>query len=391
MTTLVDIVNFNADASCFGAGAWLSALAGGEQSTFCQWLRLYVELGKKVTLGLTGATVADVRAFNPEAIALINANPGIFELIARPFSHDISLLRSREGFITNLEAGWRVLAASFGRVRKLYLPPEFMLTNEQVNLLAQRGYTEVAVNAGRFSPELQQRIPSEPYVLRGIGGARIGCLPVLGALTQAYLDSIHACDASPWMRVIGDAPVVRSWRDGESPFLIPDGIVRERAWLSSEQRVERVHLEDLAIELRTSDTLPSTAFHAYPVHSFTAWMKEFRMLGYVNRLQRLEDCVHEFDDVELALWLQAINSDVLSAVEKSSPTVTLKQLTGSELFQFVIYRSERGFEGEEYLVLLECLRRDRTARGEFERFVATDQPHAQKLAARLAAIRSVRG
>lgn len=390
MTTLVDIVNFNADASCFSASAWLATLAGGEQSTFCQWLRLYVELGKKVTLGLTGATVADVRAFNPEAIALINAHPEIFELIARPFSHDISLLRSREGFITNLEAGWRVLAASFGRVRKLYLPPEFMLTNEQVALLAQRGYQEVVVNAARFSPELQQRIPTEPYVLRGIGGATIGCLPVLGALTQAYLDSIHQCDAAPWLQAIGAAPAVRSWRDGESPFLIPDGVPRERAWLASERGVERKHLADLELQFRASDVLPAMSFHAYPVHSFTAWMKEFRMLGYVNRLQRLEDSVRDFDDVELGLWLQAINSDVLSAVEKSSPTVTLKQLTAAEVFQFVIYRSERGFEGEEYLVLLECLRHSSSMRADYDRFLASGQPHARKLAARIAALTATR-
>ena len=386
MTTLVDIVNFNADASCFGASAWLTTLTGGEQSTFCQWLRLYVELDKKVTLGLTGATVADMRAFNPEAIALINAHPEIFELIARPFSHDISLLRSREGFITNLEAGWRVLTASFGRVRKLYLPPEFMLTNEQVALLAQRGYQEVVVNAARFSPELQQRIPTEPYILRGIGGTQVGCLPVLGALTQAYLDSIHQCDAAPWLKAMADAPAVRSWRDGESPFLIPDGVARERAWLASERGVARKHLADLDLQFRASDVLPAMSFHAYPVHSFTAWMKEFRMLGYVNRLQRLEDSVRDFDDVELGLWLQAINSDVLSAVEKSSPTVTLKQLTAADVFQYVIYRSERGFEGEEYLVLLECLRRDRSAREELERFIGSDQPHAKKLAARIEAL-----
>lgn len=389
MTTLVDIVNFNADASCFSAGAWLAALAGGEQSTFCRWLRLYVDVGKKVTLGLTGATVADVRAFNPEAIDLINANRKTFEIIARPFSHDISLLRSREGFLANLDAGWRVLSSTFGDVRRLYLPPEFMLTNEQVALLAHRGYREVVVNAARFSLELQQRIPGEPYVLRGIAGTQVGCLPVSGAMTQAYLDSIHQCDAVPWLKLIGDAETVRCWRDGESPFLIPDGIRREAAWLSTETGVDRVHLSDLALEFRASETLPSTAFHAYPVHSFTAWMKEFRMLGYVNRLQKLEDSVGDFDDVELGLWLQAINSDVLSAVEKTSPTVTLKTLASADVFQFVIYRSERGFEGEEYLVLLECLRRDRKARDEYERFLASDQPHAKKLAARIAALRSI--
>jgi hypothetical protein len=121
-------------------------------------------------------------------------------------------------------------------------------------------------------------------------------------------------------------------------------------------------------------------------------MKEFRMLGYVSRLSRLEEQLGHFGDVELTLWLQAINSDVLSAVEKSSPTVTLKRAADrDEQLQFVIYRSERGFEGEEYLVLLEMARRAGAPTKECERFLKSGQPHAAKLAARLSAVREARG
>jgi hypothetical protein len=390
MTAIVDLVNFNADASCLGASAWLQALEGGERSALCNWLRIYVELRKKVVLGFTGATVADMRAFNPEAIDLVNAHPDIFESIARPFTHDISLLRSRDGFLLNLDLGWRYLQREFRRVYPLYLPPEFMLTNEQVALLADRGLTTVAVNAARFSAELQQRIPREPYVLKGIAGARLRCLPVRGALTQAYLDSLHEHDAAPWTAVLRDngVPLLGSWRDGESPLLIPDGIERERAWLATEPALERAHLSDLSVEYRAAEQLPAEAYHSYPVHSFTAWMKEFRMLGYVSRLQQLEQHVGSLDATELALWLCAINSDVLSAVEKTSPTVTLKRARGeTSTYPFVIYRTERGFEGEEYLVLLEGLRRDRSARDHVDRFLASGQPHAKKLAARIAALR----
>jgi hypothetical protein len=392
MTRLVDIVNFNADASCLSAWAWLQALEGGNQSTLCRWLGLYVELGKKVVLGFTGATVADMRAFNPEAIDFVNEHPDIFESIARPFSHDISLLRSRDGFLVNLDLGWRYLQRELKRVYPLYLPPEFMLTNEQVALLAERGFSDVTVNAARFSAELQQRIPNEPYVLKGIAGAQLRCLPVRGALTQAYLDSIHEYDAAPWTAVLRDngVPLLGAWRDGESPFLIPDGIARERSWLATEPAVERVHVSELGVEYRAHDQLPREAYHSYPVHSFTAWMKEFRMLGYVSRLQRLEERVGDLDAVELALWLCAINSDVLSAVEKPSPAVTLRRSARSdERFLYVIYRSERGFEGEEFVVLLECMRREPSGRAETDRFLSSDQPHAKKLAARLAAIRAV--
>jgi hypothetical protein len=387
MTTLVDLVNFNADASCLASTTWLRALAGGDRSPLCNWLRPYVELRKKVVLGFTGATVADIRAHNSEALDLINAHPDIFESIARPFSHDISLLRSRDGFVINLELGWQVLSRELRNVQRLFLPPEFMLTNEQVALLAQRNFDRVAVNAARFSQELQQRIPAEPYVVKGIGGTQLGCIPVRGALTQAYLDSLHNYEASVWTKALPGGAFVVSWRDGESPFLIPNGVAREQAWLATEPAIARSHLSELALELRQPEQLPETAYHGYPVHSFTAWMKEFRMLGYVSRLQRLEESVLDFDATELALWLAAINSDVLSAVEKASPTVMLKGAAHSNtLFPFVIYRSERGFEGEEYLVLLEGLRRDRNARGDVDRFLASGQPHARKLLARLQAI-----
>jgi hypothetical protein len=111
----------------------------------------------------------------------------------------------------------------------------------------------------------------------------------------------------------------------------------------------------------------------------------------VSRLQRLEEQIADFDADELALWLQAINSDVLSAVEKRSPVVTLRRAPhDGESFSFVIYRSERGFEGEEFLVLLEALRRDRGSRESYARFVATGSPHAVKLRARRRAIEALR-
>ena len=111
------------------------------------------------------------------------------------------------------------------------------------------------------------------------------------------------------------------------------------------------------------------------------------MLGYVTRLRQLEDHVGDFDDDELALWLQAINSDVLSAVEKSSPIVTLKRAaSGDEQLDFMIHRSERGFEGEECLVLLRRCGAIGNDCAAYARFLASDAPHATKLKARKQAL-----
>ncbi len=75
MKFLVDIVNFNADASCLSAQRWLEALRGGAESELCAWLGGYVETKSRVTLGFIGGTLADIAILNHEAVDLINAHP----------------------------------------------------------------------------------------------------------------------------------------------------------------------------------------------------------------------------------------------------------------------------------------------------------------------------
>ena len=47
--TVVDIVNFNADASCLPSRTWLETLKGGTNSVICQWLSLFIQ-NKKTSL-----------------------------------------------------------------------------------------------------------------------------------------------------------------------------------------------------------------------------------------------------------------------------------------------------------------------------------------------------
>lgn len=356
MKRLVDIVNFNADASCLSSDRWLAAIEGNERSEFCRWLGLYIELNKAVTLGLTGATVADLAARNPEAIALINEHPKVFELIVRPFSHDVSLTRSRDGFLLNLGLGYDIQRLHFSRITPFFLPPEFMLSSEQVSLLSERGILGVFVNSQRLAPGMRERIPTFPYLVRGIRGAYMKCIPVSGNLTQLYLDALHNYDSNAWKQAIlqNATDTVISWRDGESPFLVPDGMAREGFWLEHESDIQRVHLNSIELNFAANSTLDALLLKSYPVHSFLAWMKEFRMMGYLLRLQRLENNIQNLRGDSIGLWLQAINSDILSSVEKRSPIVRLKKFPELEEFsEYTILRSERGFEGEEWLCQLE--------------------------------------
>jgi hypothetical protein len=391
LTRLVDVVNFNADASCLAAGEWLAILEGGERSRLCQWLGIFVELQRPVVLGFIGGAIADMATFNSEAIALINANPDVFDLVLRPFSHDVGLLRSARGFILNLNLGRAVARREFPDVNEFFLPPEFMLSNSQVKDLADSGSAGIFLNPTRFKDEIRQRLPKIPFILEGVLGSQLPCIPFAGALTPAYLDALHNFDTGPWTGAVRSAGAMRvfMWRDGESCFLVPDGIERERHWVAGEpsdirRETLRSALNDL--HFASSDELPADTSRFYPVHSFSAWFKEFRMLGFLDRLARIEARVDSLSKDLLVVWLQAINSDILSAVEKDSPVISLLPLLGSERTKTLhtIWRSERGFEGEDYLALLEAALESPSA---MDHLWNSTKPHFRKLRARIEYVR----
>jgi len=362
MSRVVDVVNFNADASCLAAETWLRMLQGGASSQLCQWLGLYLRQQRKVVLGFVGSAIADIAVLNPEAIELVNHHPEIYEILLRPFAHDIALLRSTRGFATNLSLGMLTISREFRNVVDYFLPPEFMLTSSQVEHLSSRGVKGTFINSARFKGELQGRIPNTPYVLEGVLGAKLNCISLAGELTDAYLQSIHFYGGEAWNDAIernSRDGVAYSWRDGESCFLLPDSVAREAAWLADETPgIERRHLsEEIARSSFSGIEEHGKAFGSYPTHSFSAWFKENRMLGFLGQVQRFESRLEEMSIDARTLWLQVINSDILSAVEKDSPTILLREAEGNNIAAkpFTIWRTERGFEGEDFLVRLERL------------------------------------
>lgn len=383
---LVDIVNLNADASCLSAQRWLSMLEGGKESYFYQFLNIYVKTGKKASLGIPGATIADIVKFNQESIDLINNHPEIFEIILRPFSHDIALLRSIKGFKMNLEIGIQTLYAAFGSFTPFYLPPEFMLTSEQINAFQSYRIAGTFINPTRFRPEIRNRIPTLPYEMQGMFNSTIQAIPFEDGLTKSYLNSIHHYDAREWNKQImfSERENIFCWRDGESSFFIPDGNVREQSWLETEHPdIERVFLKDLlpTLNFANVNVLPKNNYRYYPVHSFSAWMKEFRMLGFIQSLQKIEERIDDLSFTQLSIWLNAINSDILSAVEKDSPVIKIqKGKDNKEKQTFTIWRSERNFEGQEYLNILE-----HADDPKIQKYLnKNNQPHIQKLRSRIA-------
>ena len=71
------------------------------------------------------------------------------------------------------------------------------------------------------------------------------------------------------------------------------------------------------------------------------------MLGFLNRMQSIEERLDRLSQEQIGHWLMIINSDILSAIEKRSPVVSLKSTPESAVtVDFTIRRSERGVEGE---------------------------------------------
>lgn len=378
MTQLVDVVNFNADASCLAASRWLDALTGGMDSEFCRWLRLYMTFKKPVVLGFTGATVVDIASWNPEAIQLIRNHPEIFALVLRPYAHDIALLRTEAGFRLNLNYGIRTLRREFGSYLPLYLPPEFMCNSIHVRILSTIGVEAVFINAGRFDSETASDIPAVPYRIRGSVGCVMECIPVHPPCTDAYLESIHRYDASPWNTCLNSERrgTVFCWRDGESIFLVPDSVRREHAWLSGESVHYHRILPDTADFRADDDVAPQP----YPVHPFSAWTREMKMLWYLTDLRELERELGRLSPIRRHLWLHATNSDILSSAEKKSPVISLCTAPGSATTEkFTIRRQPRFCEGEEYLDMARSA--DET---EISRYLGTtSEPHLQRLKKRL--------
>ena len=358
MKKLIDITNFNADASCLSTEKWLQILSGGEQSLLMQFLQNYVFANKKVSLGFTGATISDIVNYNRVAIEYVNSNSNIFEIIIRPYTHDISILRSNEGFDFNLTTGRLVIEKEFTNIANWYLPPEFMFTNEQIKLTADFGLEGTFINANRFKPEIRKRIPNLPYYVSGVDGAKLKCIPVEYKLTNSFLTAIQTFNINQWNNAILKKPdkYSFSWRDGESLFLLPKSINRESFWLANESAdIERCFIKDIDVDFEHSlpDAIEDNLHYKfYPIHSFHFWLKEFRMLNYVQQIKELENRIFTLSNPEKYLWLQTINSDILSSIEKDSPVIKLKANKEADFIDFIIWRAEKNIEGEEYLSIL---------------------------------------
>jgi len=195
---LVEVANWNFDASMLFAEKELSLMKGEYESEICKGLKTYVEHERKVNLGPTGATTRDLAEFNPEAIDIINENTNIFEIIPRPYSHDLPILRTDKGFEKNVTKGLEILEEYFENVNSEYfLPPEIMLTSEQIKILSDLGFKGTFIHKERYDPRIRKFIPDEPYIVEGVLGSELICIPFQDTSLRKVYHKILQGNAEP--------------------------------------------------------------------------------------------------------------------------------------------------------------------------------------------------
>lgn len=402
---LIDVVNFNADASCLASAKWLRCLEGGRDSIVMRVLTNYAAHRRKVNLGIVGATARDLAAFNPQAVEFINEHSEVFEIVLRPFAHDNALLRLPAGFRWNAENGIAALRRLFRRVGDFYLAPENMVTGGQIRILRELGVRGIFLHKGRYDVSVNRHVPDVPFELRGVFGTPMLCVPFAAAELEAlFLRGLHGMEtAEAW----GAAARQRSaqgqcviWRDGESCLLHPLAPRHEEQMFAAEEAagVERAFLSELRLP-RERPALRDGVLRYFPLHSMRPWMEAMKLYWYIGRVQLLEQQLDRQPEPVKRLWLLTINSDILSAAEKSSPVVdvsdeVLRADAGDPLWngvlplpesqQLILTRSERAGEGEDYLSYLDEVASGRTS---VEALCAawreSGEPHLRKAAARV--------
>jgi hypothetical protein len=399
---LIDVVNFNADASCLSSAKWLRCIEGGRDSLLVRALSAFVRTGRKVNVGFTGATAADIAHFNPEAIALINAHPEVFEIVARPFAHDNALLRLPAGFRYNVESGLATLRHHFVRVGDFYLAPEIMITGEQIHILHELGIRGVFVHKGRYDVSVARHIPDQPFTVHGTFSTPMRCVPFADkTLESSYLRALHGTtSARDWATEARRASerYCAIWRDGESSLLHPLEPQHEAAMLDEERAagVDRAFLSELG---DANATAPDGTLRYFPLHSMKPWLEAMKLFWYVDRVRHIEQSLDRLDERVKRFWLLTINSDILSAAEKSSPVVDVSDevlragrddflwegvIVVPEKKQLILTRSERAGEGEDYLAYLELLVAGRATPEEIcARWSSAEEPHLKKALVRV--------
>jgi hypothetical protein len=206
-----------------------------------------------------------------------------------------------------------------------------------------------------------------------------------------YLSVLHGeTPPSHWIELNNNSDLKVLWRDGESAFLFPAGIEFEERVLKEENKhnIKRYLLSEKLKSFHHNARTANMEYHLkhFPHHPLDHWLKDFKMLWVLERLKDIEKNIDK-------------ESPIMASSEKTAPTIKVHPevfnvprdhiswdgVIGDEKASTLsLLRSERYFEGEEYIELLEKLLSNRMSEKQFIEFVKySDEPHFRKAYSRI--------
>lgn len=430
---LVEVSNWNFDASMLFAEKELSLMEGEHESEICKGLKTYVKYEREVNLGPIGATVRDIAEFNPEAIDIINENTDIFEIIPRPYSHDLLILRTDKGFEKNVSKGLKILEEHFENVNtKYFLPPEIMLTSEQIKILSDLGFEGTFIHKSRYNPKIRKFIPDEPYIVEGVLGSELICIPFQDTnLRKVYhrilQGNMEPSSFSKHLKEIKHDTIFH-WKDEETDYLNLEGVSIRGKIFEDEKKnnIERKklseidkYIEQCAEKYTDSDVRYSYqqggTLICYPRQSLNSWLGTLHGYPIQREVEKYElkifDEDRKYPECIMNLLLLAMNSDIFSSTEKPNTDVSINInkiseysgkspeniLSSNSVYRIGIdideiknniakvtfLRSPRYHEGEKIVAYLKELLKDQNKIYEFLGEWKNGTPDLQKLYARV--------
>jgi hypothetical protein len=301
--------------------------------------------------------------------------------------------------------GLQTLRAHFRRINDYFLAPEVMITGEQIRVLRELGIVGVFLHKSRYDVSVTRHIPDQPFPIFGVFGTEMSCIPFVAKdLELRYLRGLHgSVRPEEWAAAVREAdngaPTV-IWRDGESCLMHPLAPRHEAEMLEAEAAsgIERLFLSELPVP-SAPVAMPDGVLRYFPLHSMRPWLDSMKLYWFIGRVQRIEQELDSLPDEVKRFWLLTINSDILSAAEKSAPIVDVSEdvlradandflwegiVPLAEKRQVILTRSERAGEGEDYLAYCELVASGRRAAAEvIETLRTATDAHLRKAYARL--------
>lgn len=333
---MLDLINFNADASCLPRHTWRHCLSSGQ---FHNHIQSYSLTSQPFLIGFTGLTLVDISLHSPATLDLLNNSPNIRHVV-RPLVHSLPKGMSLNLRHLNIVLGYAILLRLINRdlIEPAYLPPEFFFRVDEIPSLHSVGCKYLFHCIHRSNMEKRPYSGLQICTLNSPDGSSLQSIQLDSSFSHAYLSSLqlhHALDDQHGIL----------WRDGESPLLIPNGIDRER-WFLSNSGPRTTFQQYLSIPLHA----PPVSLGYYPLSPLAPWTGDQSNFWFYEIASSLRDSYNlnkPLSPLQVLLVLFSYSSDLVASAAKIDVQIRLKHDPQSDsTFAYTIHRDQRAAEAE---------------------------------------------